>query len=203
MSREQVQPQLRAGADASTIKLDLRLSTLKPHVPNFCYDGWKLCADDKELVRAGWQKCGFLQAWDTEFQVEALDLHSKGELFPRSGTDEVPSGSEGEGSPPGSEGEAEDDSGDESDEGDADGISAVQDAAGSDHDALLTQIAARIAAQLEAGNEDRSAKKQRGRPKGSKNKPKNNANGAGSEAGRSQPNAGRGRGRSGARTGRP
>ncbi|KAK9916183.1 hypothetical protein WJX75_009771 [Coccomyxa subellipsoidea] len=78
------------------------------------------------------------------------------------GTDEVLSGSEGEGSPPGSEGEAEDDSGDESDEGDADGTSAVQDAAGSDHDTLLTQIAARIAAQLEARNEDRSAKKQRG-----------------------------------------
>lgn len=123
ISREQVQPQLRAGTDAST--MDLKLSTLKTHVPEFVYAGWKRCADDRQLVRAGWEKCGFLQACETKFQVEALDLHSKGELFPSAGADSTPHGSEGEGSSPGSDSEGEVDSEDD-DDGDACAIEGIQ-----------------------------------------------------------------------------
>ena len=201
-----MQKQLQEGTDAAVVRLDLKLSTLKPHVPEFCWEGWKRCAEDTQLVRDGWQKCGLLLAWEDKFQVDALDLHCKQELFPRSGDDQLPSGSEGEGSPPDSEDEAEEEEEEDAiDDPDIDALAGVQDSAPTESDAILNQLAARIAGQIAAEDEARRATaKKRGRPKGSKNKPKEKSGEGMEKTGPAQEgnSRGKGRGREGAKRGR-
>lgn len=51
---------------------DFRMSTIKPLTPEWIYAGWLSVAQRPNMIRAGWAKCGLLQAWDEATQKRAM-----------------------------------------------------------------------------------------------------------------------------------
>jgi hypothetical protein len=73
------------GADAAMASLtDFRMSVIKPLTPLWIYAGWLSVAKRPEMVRAGWAKCGLLDAWTEACQMRAMAAmtNSDHEFFP-------------------------------------------------------------------------------------------------------------------------
>ena len=62
------------------VKLDMRLSIMKPQLCGWLYKAWKHI-DKKELIQVGWEKCGITRAFDSPFQAQALQENMTTPLF--------------------------------------------------------------------------------------------------------------------------
>jgi hypothetical protein len=54
---------LRADADFKKLT-DFRISTIKPLLPKWLHRAWSRVADDPEMVKRGWKKCGLRAPFD-------------------------------------------------------------------------------------------------------------------------------------------
>jgi hypothetical protein len=54
---------LRADADFKKLT-DFRISTIKPLLPKWLHRAWLRVADDREMVKRGWKKCGLRAPFD-------------------------------------------------------------------------------------------------------------------------------------------
>ena len=76
---------------------EVRLSTSKPLLRDlnceWMYRSWKLLTEKEAQMKAGWEKCGLLRAWEKEFQTQAKRMNAEGALFPNEApTSHVPGG---------------------------------------------------------------------------------------------------------------
>lgn len=72
MMSKVVTEQLREGVVPSEMKIDLRMVTLRPHIPSMLHAGFKRRVDHPEMISKGWEKAALLRAWDSDFQPEAV-----------------------------------------------------------------------------------------------------------------------------------
>ena len=52
----------------SNIKVDFKMSTLKPLLCSWLFTSWLSVCNKQEMVKVGWSKCGLLCSFDPEFQ---------------------------------------------------------------------------------------------------------------------------------------
>jgi hypothetical protein len=50
---------------------DFKLSTIKPHTLDFLYVGYKVVADQPDMITRGWDACGLLTPYKEELKDEA------------------------------------------------------------------------------------------------------------------------------------
>jgi hypothetical protein len=80
----ETQQQVANGVRYQDIRLDTKLSTLKPRLPHWVKAGWERVRNDPALLIKGWDKVGTSMAWDPAFQVEANRVQERtGSLFQR------------------------------------------------------------------------------------------------------------------------
>jgi hypothetical protein len=79
---------------ACDTELELKMSNLKPRIPAWIFAGFKRCAEDSEMVQAGWRKPGLLRAWNSAYQKVAPRLNNEGKLFESNQLDFMPDGDE-------------------------------------------------------------------------------------------------------------
>jgi hypothetical protein len=89
--QEVTRSQLAAGKAPADVKLDTRLSVIKPLLPYFLEAGFKRLEADPALVRKAWQDAGLVRCWDAAFQRSAVQLFAEGKLFPDGNTEAAPS----------------------------------------------------------------------------------------------------------------
>ena len=65
-----------------------KLSDIKGHIPGWLLHAWRGCADRPEMLQKGWAKCGLLDAWNIQYQREAVANYNK--IFGHDGLDHVP-----------------------------------------------------------------------------------------------------------------
>jgi hypothetical protein len=70
--------QLDLGED---IKVDFKMSTLKPRLCSWLFFAWLHISSKQDMVKKGWEKCGLLHSFDSDFQKEALLENMKTPLF--------------------------------------------------------------------------------------------------------------------------
>jgi len=44
-------------------------------------DSWKSVGFEIDLIIKGWKKCGLLKSFEKEFQLEAMETHTRSSLF--------------------------------------------------------------------------------------------------------------------------
>jgi hypothetical protein len=79
-SMDQIQQQLENATPTEGIKLESKLSVLKPLLCSWLYKAW-LHIHKKKMVQIGWEKCGLLQAFQPKFQATALNENMTSPLF--------------------------------------------------------------------------------------------------------------------------
>jgi hypothetical protein len=65
----------------SNIKVDFKMSTLKPLLCSWLFTSWLSICNKQEMVKVGWSKCGLLRSFDPEFQKDAMIQNMKTPLF--------------------------------------------------------------------------------------------------------------------------
>lgn len=79
---------------------DFRISVIKPYTPAWLYAGWKRVADDVDMVRKGWVKCGLMGVFESETRAATIkqaklacndSTHPLYPLFPQNDRTAVPS----------------------------------------------------------------------------------------------------------------
>ena len=65
---------------AKDVKIDTKMSTLKPLLCGWLFKAWAH-VNKPQMIKIGWSQCGLLQAFDTSFQVQAMDENMKTPLF--------------------------------------------------------------------------------------------------------------------------
>lgn len=82
-----------------TALCDFRISVIKPYTPAWLHAGWKRVADDVEMVRKGWAKCGLIGVFQPETRSATLkqarlasndSTHPLYPLFPQNDRTAVP-----------------------------------------------------------------------------------------------------------------
>ena len=51
----------------SSIKVDFKMSTLKPLLCSWLFTSWLSICNKQKMVKVGWSKCGLLCSFDPEF----------------------------------------------------------------------------------------------------------------------------------------
>ena len=78
---------------------DFRISVIKPFTPTWLYAGWKRVADDMDMVRKGWAKCGLTGVFEPESRAATIkqaklacndSRHPLYPLFPQNDRTAVP-----------------------------------------------------------------------------------------------------------------
>ena len=78
---------------------NFKISIIKPYTPMWLSAGWKRVADDTDMVRRGWAKCGLREVFDPTTQANAIKSaklassdknHILYPLFPQSDRTAVP-----------------------------------------------------------------------------------------------------------------
>jgi hypothetical protein len=77
---DQISTQLEHSNEPSEIKLETKLSILKPLFCLWLYNAW--IHIHKKLIQIGWEKCGLLR-FQTEFQVASLNTNISSPIFTR------------------------------------------------------------------------------------------------------------------------
>jgi hypothetical protein len=85
--------------DGQKVKLDMRLSVLKPLLPSWIKAAWKRLVDDPEMVIRAWKKAMFSSCFETAVRDAAYELHDQGKLFPANASPDKAPGVEPEESP--------------------------------------------------------------------------------------------------------
>jgi hypothetical protein len=62
------------------IKLDFRMSTIKPHLCSWLLKAWQH-VDKENLIQRGWEQCGIRQAFEASFQSLAMQQNIKTPMF--------------------------------------------------------------------------------------------------------------------------
>ena len=78
-SMNQISQQLDSGEEKN-IKLDSKLSVLKPLLCSWLYEAW-LSIHKKRMVQIGWEQCGIAKAFQHDFQEAALCANLSTPLF--------------------------------------------------------------------------------------------------------------------------
>jgi hypothetical protein len=76
---EEMDKQLQTKA-AKDIKLDFRMSTIKPYLCTWLLKAWQHI-DKENLIQRGWEQCGIRQAFQESFQTLAMQQNMKTPLF--------------------------------------------------------------------------------------------------------------------------
>jgi hypothetical protein len=56
----------------SNIKVDFKISTLKPLPCSCLFTSWLSICNKQEMVKVGWSKCGQLRSFDPEIQKDVM-----------------------------------------------------------------------------------------------------------------------------------
>ena len=70
--------QLEDGVD---LKMDMKMSTLKPKICGWLHKAWEHLTCKEEMVKKGWGHIGLLQAFQEDFQRQAMMENMKDPLF--------------------------------------------------------------------------------------------------------------------------
>lgn len=84
---DDVQKQRKAGKKPEDIRINLRLSYLKPLVPLILLAGYTRLTTD--IVQSAWRKSGILAAWESDVITKAFLMNEEGKLFTKSQLDEL------------------------------------------------------------------------------------------------------------------
>jgi len=63
------------------VKVDFKMSTLKPKMYSWLYFAWLHISSKKEMVIKGWEECRLLRLFDQSFQRKAMMDNVKTPLF--------------------------------------------------------------------------------------------------------------------------
>ena len=63
------------------IKVDFKMSTLKPKLYLWLFLAWLHISSKQEMVLKGWEKCGLLRSFDSNFQRDAMVQNMEIPLF--------------------------------------------------------------------------------------------------------------------------
>jgi hypothetical protein len=63
------------------VKVDFKISTLKPKVCGWLFTAWQYLTSQRDMVSKGWKHIGLLQAFNGEFQKQAMIQNMKTPLF--------------------------------------------------------------------------------------------------------------------------
>jgi len=63
------------------IELDLNIGTLQEKLCTWLFEAWKTIGFQTTMIIKGWQKCGLLQAFERDFQVQAMEANTSSLLF--------------------------------------------------------------------------------------------------------------------------
>jgi hypothetical protein len=74
--------QLEDGVD---LKVDMKMSTLKPKICGWLHKAWEHLTCKEEMVKKGWGHTGLLQAFQEDFQRQAMMENIKDPLFTNMG----------------------------------------------------------------------------------------------------------------------
>jgi hypothetical protein len=74
--------QLEDGVD---LKVDMKMSTLKPKICGWLHKAWKHLTCKEDMVKKGWGHTGLLQAFQEDFQRQAMMENIKDPLFTNMG----------------------------------------------------------------------------------------------------------------------
>jgi hypothetical protein len=79
-SLDQISQQLEDSTESKEIKLQTKLSILKPLICLWLYNAW-LHIHKKKMIQIGWEKCELLQPFQADFQAASLDANISSPLF--------------------------------------------------------------------------------------------------------------------------
>ena len=65
---------------AKDVKIDMKMSTLKPLLCGWLFKAWAH-VNKPDMIKVGWYQFGLLSAFDSTFQVQAMDQNMKTPLF--------------------------------------------------------------------------------------------------------------------------
>ena len=65
----------------SSIKVDFKMSTLKPLLCSWLFTSWLYVCNKQEMVKVGWNKCRLLRSFGPEFQKDIMIQNMKSHLF--------------------------------------------------------------------------------------------------------------------------
>ena len=63
------------------IKVDFKMSTLKSKLCSWLFSAWLRISSKQEVVQKGWEKCGLLCSFDSNFQRDAMVQNIQVPLF--------------------------------------------------------------------------------------------------------------------------
>ena len=63
------------------IKIDFKMSTLKPKLCSWLFSAWLHICNKQQMVQKGWEKCGLLRSFDSQFQRDAMVQNMQIPLF--------------------------------------------------------------------------------------------------------------------------
>jgi hypothetical protein len=73
-----ISKQLDSGEE---VKVDFKMSTLKSKLCSWLFSAWLHVSSKQDMVKKGWEKCGLLRSFYSNFQKEALLENMKTPLF--------------------------------------------------------------------------------------------------------------------------
>ena len=63
------------------IKIDFKMSTLKPKLCSWLFSAWLHICNKQQMVQKGWEKCGLLRSFDSQFQRDEMVQNMQIPLF--------------------------------------------------------------------------------------------------------------------------